>query len=689
MTKRLAVASFLAKHIVKTAKGHVDEEQLAGAISEIEIETQLEGSSFIKVHLIDPYWTLATSGFLTVSEDGLLDKIQCEFPEQSGYWWQLVAIDPITNDMAQPNLTLVFEDRIVAWLREATGEKVAPPGTTTRAQFVKALLDEIGLRDPAKKIEVVILSLNELQPVESKNATVQETVESEGNVNAKGVLTPKAKAAAHAKINKTPGLGAGAAVTVKGVPISSAQTAQANILLGEANAKGANQVATEALIFAAIAESGLAAEAPNSHGYGGVLAGKVSDGTFKQDDSTGMADAFLDGGKGFESALALSKASHNPVEVAVKVEKPSVWPENAYASETGYEHFLAEAQAIIAAGGGIKGGTGDTSGESDIGQLQRGTSQNPDESSWDCIQRLAKQVRWFAFTDGQRFFYMDGFDFRRQKPSAYLDIPANTIQNGHTGTKESGVITVGLMGTFDNTTWEYYADHKKRGRTSHRSTIAKPQTPSEIRLPLLCEPTEYRAGDVFVNQNSGPLNGRWVIANTVRKYLEDPFTTITFEPPEAPYPEPLAGSTTKAAESQLGPINSVVEAAKKALTEKAKYEYVYGAGHEASAKLFGPTPRRMDCSGFAEMCYKAAKQPDPAGGQYTAGTQEMIEHMVKTSSPQPGDLCFFGELAHTTHVNVYIGNGKSISMGAPGDPSEGPAEQMGPSGFLGYWRPGP
>ena len=518
MTDRLAVASLLVKHIAKTAKGKVNEEQLATAVDEIEHETQIEGSSFIKVHLIDPYWTLATSDFLARTPDGMLDKIECEFPEKSGEWWRLVACE-LSNSVTQSNLVLVFEDRIVAWLREAVGEKVAPPGTTTRAQFVKTLLDEVGLKNRAKKILPVIPSLNVLQPVESKNATgAQEVVESEGNVNVEGVLTPKAKASAHAKANKTPGLGAGAAVTVKGVAITPAQTAQANILLGEANAKGANQVATEALIFAAIAESGLAAASPNSLGYGGVLAGKVSDGTFKQSDSAGMADAFLDGGNGFQAggAIALSKASHSPVEIAVRVEAPSIWPANAYATESGYEHFLPEAQAIVAAGGGVTGGTGKTSGESDVGQIQRGTTQNPDENSFECIERLAKQLRWFAFTDGQRFFYMDGFDFERQKPSAYLDIPANSLKNGHTGKTESGVILDGLISNFDDTSYEFQASHKKRGRASRKSTIAKPQSPSEIHLPLTCEPLEYRAGDVFVVQNSGPLNGRWVVTVAVR-----------------------------------------------------------------------------------------------------------------------------------------------------------------------------
>jgi hypothetical protein len=71
-------------------------------------------------------------------------------------------------------------------------------------------MDEVGLRNPSKKIKPVIPSLNVLQPVGSKKSTgVQEVVESEGNVNVEGILAPRDQANAHAEGNKTPGLGAG------------------------------------------------------------------------------------------------------------------------------------------------------------------------------------------------------------------------------------------------------------------------------------------------------------------------------------------------------------------------------------------------------------------------------------------------------------------------------------------------
>jgi hypothetical protein len=164
-TKRLAVSHFLAKQIGR--HGGVDELELAEAIDEIELETQTLGSPFIKVHLIDPYYRLLTSGFISAIEE-LLDDIQVEFPEGSNWWWQLAAVE-VTNDLTQPNLVLTFEDRIVAELREITGYKTVPAGTQTRAQFIKAIIDEANLKlrhEGKEQIYPVIPSLNVLLDVE-------------------------------------------------------------------------------------------------------------------------------------------------------------------------------------------------------------------------------------------------------------------------------------------------------------------------------------------------------------------------------------------------------------------------------------------------------------------------------------------------------------------------------------------
>jgi murein DD-endopeptidase MepM/ murein hydrolase activator NlpD len=523
------VSHFLAKQIVKSAKkGAPAVEDLAKAISEIELETQILGASFIKVMVIDPEWDLLTSGWLDVT-DGLVDQIEVEFPEKSGWFWRLCAID-VTTDRTTANITLTFEDRIVAYMREYWHPpKTAPPGTTTRAQFVRDLVREIRHQGKAPRIRFVCPAVNKVQPVEQGSEEKTE-----------GLKTAAAKDASEAKANKAPGLNAGSPATVKGQKLNAHQVVEANTLSSTADGLNAPLVAKEALMFAAIAESslGAAAEAftPNANGYYGVLQGNSQ--TWPDPhDTKGMATSFLLGGKGFQAggAIALAKTISDPVEIAVRVEAPSEWPTNAYASEEHYSDFLPEARQIVHAGGGA----GETAGESasDVGQLTRGTTENPDEDSWECASRLAAQVNWFLFTNGNTLFYMNGPQMVKQRPVLHVNVPDNKITKAN-GKREEGVIETPLTATYDSTTFQFRQTHKVKGKVQRKSRASKPSTPAEVRLPLVCGLEEYRAGDVIEFQKSGPINGRWIVSNATRNCLKDIFTTLILQPPLEPLPEP-------------------------------------------------------------------------------------------------------------------------------------------------------
>jgi cell wall-associated NlpC family hydrolase len=76
--------------------------------------------------------------------------------------------------------------------------------------------------------------------------------------------------------------------------------------------------------------------------------------------------------------------------------------------------------------------------------------------------------------------------------------------------------------------------------------------------------------------------------------------------------------------------------------------YVYG----------GSSPSGFDCSGLTQYVYGQAgiSIPRTASGQQSAATP--------VSSPQPGDLVFFGYPAW--HVGIYVGNGMMIDSPKPG-----------------------
>jgi len=680
------IPRFLATRIISEAerfkKGTPEHEELAQAITEVELETQIEGASYIKVYVVDPYWVLTLSGFVDTNEEGILDPIEVEFPEKSGWLWTFCAVEVKTN-FSEPTLILTFEDKIIAELREQPGPLSVAPGTTTRAQFIKQMVDQVGIDGKVPRITFICPALNVIQ----ETATATE-----------GELTDEAQAQVLQKENKSRGVGAGAQITIKGQKPTAQQRALINEAMGTANSKQSPVLATEALIAACITENDFSTSGAGLLQFEESTASSLG---IKKGDVESEVDAFLS--KSYSKGTlevgtggAIEYAQKHPSAPAYEVAQATQGSGAGEPSKgaANYGPNVKEAQAIVAAYGGVTLGKKST-GESDVSQLKRGSTENPDEDSWEAITRLAQQVTWFAFTNGNNLYYMDGPDLRAQKPSLYVEVPANKVihddAQGHK-VEETGVINIPFTGNFDNTAFEYRQAHKVKGRVQRKSRISKPSTPSEIKLELTCPPYAYRAGEVFFFQNSGPFDGPWIVTDATRNILKDTFTTFTLEPPVAPLPEPQASSTGASTEAATnsGSSSSVAEAAKKALAEKGKYVYSEASNRENGGTLFGPSPRTMDCSAFATLCYKAAGKPDPSGLGYKpiGDTGTMIAKCKKVGIPEPGDLCFFGESeSATTHVTVYVGNGNAISMGKQGDPEEGPAPTTGPSGFLGYYRP--
>jgi hypothetical protein len=671
------IAKFFAKRVTKSAKpGGVNEVELAKRIQEIELETQILGASFLKVHIVDPDLTLTNAGWLALKE-GLLEPITVEFPEGSKYMWNLCAVEITTNVGA--NLECTFESSLVAKLREKWEPRQAPPGTRTRAQFVRDLLQESG-------VPYVIPGLNKVQPVEE-----EEKGETGTTIVKAGIEQSKAAE----KVNKTKGIGHGTNVKIDGATPTKQQLADINTALKTASKLKAPPLAIEALIVSGIVESGFRREVHENEEASNPHQGIWQSDVIPGDEVARQAEHFLIGGESFASGGAIQRAKETPAKTPGQIATEVEGAEPTAAHEAAQDKALPEAKAIIQEWGGVDlGGTSTNAAESDVSQLTRGTPGNPDEDSFEAITRLASQVDWFAFTyqvpgHPETMFYIDGPELARQKITAYVDVQENYVINATTGVKEYGVILQPATCTFDDTTYEYRQDHKIKARVQRKSKISKPSTPSEVRLEIVCGIADYRAGDVFVVRGFGPANGRWIVSDATRNCLKDTFTKFILEPPVEPLPEPIA--TAKGAELTGESITSVAAEAKKALAEQQAshpFKYVFGAGHQSGSKLFGPAPREMDCSAFASLCYQEAGAPIPGqSGSTLPGTQEMIEAMKKTSTPEPGDLCFFGIESHTTHVTVYVGGGNAISMGAEGDPEEGPYKTTGPSGFLGVWAP--
>ncbi len=67
----------------------------------------------------------------------------------------------------------------------------------------------------------------------------------------------------------------------------------------------------------------------------------------------------------------------------------------------------------------------------------------------------------------------------------------------------------------------------------------------------------------------------------------------------------------------------------------------------------------VDCSGLTRWVYALAFGSDVLG---SGNTNNQITRLRRTSTPQPGDLVFYGSSTSSTHhVGIYIGNGQMIN----------------------------
>lgn len=294
-----------------------------------------------------------------------------------------VAFRMVGMTSQQTTITLTFEDRVASLLRDFKGHKSWDRSSHTRADFVAMLCREAG-------VDFWIPEINVAQPVQ---------------------VDPNANTNADPKNPNGKGLSRTANLTVFGHAMTETQKHVAEILLGEAHRLSAPLACYQAILYAGIGETKLGALAStytnNSSGAIGVLQGTNTYWDSHPHDTATMADNFLQGGRGFNSAITLAKSGITDMaEIAVKVEVPSIWPNNAYANEAGWndQQVRDEVGKIIAAYGGPVAKDSGPATNSGTYSFTRGVN----EDSWDCIQRLASEVAWYAFVRQNRLWFVSG-----------------------------------------------------------------------------------------------------------------------------------------------------------------------------------------------------------------------------------------------------------------------------------------
>jgi hypothetical protein len=483
----------------KSAPGAVD---LENAITGIQITDTIAGFSTIVVKFEDPEWKLIRSGFFDANEDGRLDALDVNYPLGSDLWWRASQVSVDAN-RASASISLTFIERAAAWLLNKKGPlKAGRTAKRTRAQFLKGLVNQVKAGD----LVFHCRQLSEAQVVEKDThdyspspGTLQPLTDSGKPLT---VVTDHPKA-------KTKGIHKKADVTVKGVKADDDQIKQIEICMKVADRLSAPPKAVKAMLVAGIGESEFRATAGETK-YG-THKGVFQSNQIPQYDTEQQCTYFFKGGRSFLAGGAIGLAKSHPEysvgTIAAKVEISD-------GSAGYYDGFAGEADKIMEAYG--HGGLGSTA--SDTGSDYRkqynfevGGPDHPGETFWDAMVRLAGEVKWALFLDGNHVYYDAETTLIRAKPATYIDRLDESV--------------VSFSSTWDS------------------RNIA-----SEATLELICDPFEFRAGDTLVLRGFGPsstgstvnppLPGRWLIEEIDRDRFD--FTsTFRLKQPVHPGREPL------------------------------------------------------------------------------------------------------------------------------------------------------
>lgn len=279
-------------------------------------------------------------------------------------------------------VTLSFEDRVAAYLRTKSGQLAWDRSQHTRAQFVAMLCRQAG-------VDYFIPEINVTQPID------QVAADGSGSM-----VTTSPAPSSHT-------LSSMANLRVKGALMSPTQRKIANTICQIGEQLQAPAQAIQACLLACIYESDMGTN-PSNHGVlSATSAGLASNLSSAVQEIT----AFYQGGTGYTSALTLvqNNPSWSILQIATAAE--GAYVQGTQTSQYSTESFpvsqaTQEAQEIYGAFGGVSE-TKSTS-TTTTSNTQYAFTRGANEDSWDCIQRLAAEVGWYAFARQNKLWFVSG-----------------------------------------------------------------------------------------------------------------------------------------------------------------------------------------------------------------------------------------------------------------------------------------
>jgi NlpC/P60 family len=578
------------------------------ALTAASLNSTIEGASTLKLTFRDPEQSLLTSGLLQYTIDALVGDVR---------WYSLVNVQKAGGDV-----TLTFEDRAVAWMRKYNKPRRVYRDKYTRAQFVRMLVREVR----EGKIDFYSPALKKVQQVAARTNSTK---------------TPK---------SERHGIPNDARITVKGVTATPFQRRVANDALFQAELDGASKSVMIGVVLALTQESvmGLRLGKTGNDDISYLQQGREWIGVSQSKDVRKCVSALLIGHRakvGGTGKVTDWLSVHGSLSVVPDGYEAAL--KKVQGSVGGYmqEGRLAEARKTVEAYLGsptARPSQKTAKSKSERYAFARGQGGKT-ENTWSATGRLADEVGWrryMTYTPGNPnglFVFASEQDLFRKQP----------------------VVTLkrGLRGFVD---LDFEVD------TGHAV--------SEVKATVSADTMTIHPGDIAMVEGYGPADARWLITEIDEDLMqEDGDTVITLKQPILQLKEPASRDATAAGAAAtvvtfrsgdfLGGTarDRVVAAAYRALANKS--HYLYGQVRPYPSTLFPAKYTKSivtDCSGFAILCFKAAGASDPNRTNYNgSGNTDSLEPKGKrTSSPRPGDLCFW-----TGHVAVYVGEGKCISFG--------------------------
>lgn len=498
--------------------------QLRTAITDASISRTIEGASTLTITVNDDLER-------TIEQSGRLGRQV--WVNLDGLWFALVGVTKNGR-----SIDLKFEDREVNLLRYYKSFIKADRATTTRAEFVLRMIEEVN----QVKLEWVIPELHDKQQIGDGLGPNQTLVDSSGQVISSGATLNKINGAQDQTIRQQ-GIPYGPApidLTVKRATATKEQIDNANTILRVGISKGARPKVLVAAIQTAITESRIL----NSQGK--IVKGhKIDVGIFQQNSlywpATG--NTVIDASAWFDSAIAYDKQYPN-LSYAMLCQGVQ---HSRFTDGSNYAPWQAEAEKFVNEfGQAVPTSSKDPTGNNQAlptvtnggaqyfirGKLSQAGSNTAmyiyePQTSWDCMQSLANDVNWRCFVvSGKVYFISEAWLFR-SKPFMTINEEVDGIDwinYDYDEGKKVATITV----------------------TAHLSRWSAP--PGSI---------------VKIKGQSNIIDGRYLV-NTVTRSLFESIATITLKKPLPVLPEPstiagipkgfLGSDTQQAADSAANAI---------------------------------------------------------------------------------------------------------------------------------------